>query len=109
MSRFANEPAPPCRYVATSPAQLHLLEHALGLDQANEPYRNYYVSIDGNDNWGDLLALTDRGLMKRQRVAVAAGLATGMFHVTDAGRDVLRMHGKLPAVQRELKFGGNNG
>ena len=94
---------------ATSPAQLHILEHALGLDQANEPYRNYYVAIEGNDNWGDLVALEQRGLMERQRIAVAAGVATGMFHVTDAGRDLLRMRGRLPAVQRELPLGEING
>tara|TARA_R110002095_G_scaffold133065_1_gene115527 strand:+ start:847 stop:1149 length:303 start_codon:yes stop_codon:yes gene_type:complete len=97
------------RLVATSPAQLHILEHALGLDQANEPYRNYYVAIEGNDNWGDLVELEKRGLMDRQRIAVAAGVATGMFHVTDAGRDLLRMRGKLPAVQRDLNFGENHG
>tara|TARA_R110002096_G_scaffold157992_3_gene323310 strand:- start:162 stop:458 length:297 start_codon:yes stop_codon:yes gene_type:complete len=96
-------------HVRTSPEQLHILEHALGLDQANEPYRNYYVAIEGNDNWGDLVELEKRGLMDRQRIAVAAGVATGMFHVTDAGRDLLRMRGKLPAVQRDLNFGENHG
>lgn len=92
--------------IATPAAQLRLLEHALGLDQANEPYRNYYVSLEGNDDWADLVALANRGLMDRQYIPVAAGITTGMFHVTIAGCDLLRKRGKLPAVQRVLNFGG---
>lgn len=99
--------------VATSPAQLHILEHALGVAYITDAqrrryrkiencYRNHYVAGVGHHSWEDLLELEQRGLMTRRDVSMPVGTDTAMFFVTDAGFEVLRMYGKVPAVQREL-------
>lgn len=99
--------------VAASPAQLHILEHALGLTSftnaqrrryrcVDNCYRNHFVASSGHHSWSDLLELEQRGLMNMQAVSMPVGPVSWMFFVTDAGFEVLRMHGRVPAVQLEI-------
>lgn len=93
----------------TMEADLHILQHSLGLDQygRGRSYRNHFVSGPGCDNFGSLCSLVDRGLMQ---VHGSRGQLTGgghLFRVTDAGRSYVREHSlrepKLTASQRRYR------
>lgn len=96
---------------ATSPAQLDLLEHALGLNRVTAAqrqrystlqrcFRNFIVGVRDSAAWPDLLQLEARGLVRR--ADTTCSMRTSMFTVTQAGFDVLRAHGRVPAVQLDL-------
>lgn len=94
---------------ATSPVQLDALEHALGLGCAPVEQRpralalcrrNFIVGVRDSAVWPDLVELAARGLLLRTDTTCAVG--TAVFVVTEAGFDVLRAHGRVPAVQKVL-------
>lgn len=80
-----------------TPAQLHILQHSLGVDQYGHgnQYRNHYAAEPESDAWPDLIALCRLGLMKQQGPIVAWG---GMhsFCVTEAGKDAMRKESPAP-------------
>ncbi len=64
---------------------LHILQHALGVDQfgRGEQYRSHFVTGEGSDDHADCVALADAGLMTRH----AGNALTGemdLFRVTAA-------------------------
>lgn len=82
--------------------RLHILQHALGLDDygmtragercPDETYRNFYAA-DDND---DLLALVEAGLMVRHAPRDGGVCDYPVFVVTAAGRAHVREHSPRP-------------
>lgn len=74
-----------------TPAQLHILQHSLGLDQygQGDAYRNHYVAGPDCDGYEECRALVDVGMMEERR---ASDLTGGMpcFIVTTEGIDYVR-------------------
>lgn len=94
---------------ATSPSQFDLLEHALGLrglpvdrrPRALERCgRDFIVGVRDSAAWPDLVELAARRLLRR--IDTSCSVGTAVFVVTEAGFDVLRAHGRVPAIQQEL-------
>jgi hypothetical protein len=78
-------------------AQLHILQHALGVDQygRGRQYRCHFVTGEGSDDHADCVALTEAGLMTRR----AGNALTGdmdAFFVTDDGRAYVVEHSPAP-------------
>lgn len=110
----ASDPEP-----ATTPTQLDVLEHALGLNRVTAGqrrrfrklancFRNHFVADPEHADWPDLLVLEQRECMTRRTVPVPIGPATEMFFVTALGFETLRMHGRVPAMQRQFNFEGRS-
>lgn len=73
--------------------RLHVLQHALGLDQygRGDAYRNHFVTGPGSTNYPHCTAMVQQGLMRQQ----AGGPITGghdIFIVTSAGRAAVVEH-----------------
>lgn len=70
-----------------TPNQLHILQHALGLNEygQGESYRTHFVTGDGSDDHADCVALTVAGFMTRRSGNAATG-DMDLFNVTEAGR-----------------------
>ncbi|MDO8728642.1 MAG: hypothetical protein Q7K26_01975 [bacterium] len=49
----------------TTPAQLELLRHTLGLNRNQAPSRNYFMTDAASSGFADLIALTEAGLMAK--------------------------------------------
>ena len=67
--------------------QLHILQHALGVDQYGQgkQYRSHFVTGAESDDHADCMALFEAGLMKRRaNVEMYGGMDA--FFVTDEGR-----------------------
>lgn len=79
-----------------TPPQLHILQHALGLDQygQGERYRNHFVA--GGDDVAACEGLVDLGLMAK--VAVVRELTGAMpcFQVTPEGQTVVWQQSPVP-------------
>lgn len=72
---------------------LHILQHALGVDQygRGQQYRRHFVTGEGSLDHPSCMSAVDQGLMTRH----AGNAATGdmdLFLVTDAGRAFVRDH-----------------
>jgi hypothetical protein len=85
---------------------LHVLQHALGMDdygrQPDGDYRNHYVTDEGCDGWDLCMAHVDAGRMRRHGPRDLFGGPTSYcFVVTEAGREFVREHSpKPPKVSR---------
>lgn len=85
------------------PNQLHILQHALGLDEYGRGtcHRNRFVTGEGSSDHSDCLALVEAGLMTR-RAAVALFSGDDIFTVTDAGKKAaVEMSPAAPKVPKE--------
>jgi hypothetical protein len=82
------------------PEHLHILQHALGVDQYGRgtQYRNHYVSGPSCDGFADLRELVAMGLMVEHAPRELFG-GDYCFTVTDAGRRALREHSPAPPRQ----------
>ena len=71
-------------------AELHILQHSLGVDQygQGEQYRNYFVTGEGSIDHPHCLALVSRALMTVRRGNALTG-DMDLFHVTDLGKAVM--------------------
>lgn len=76
--------------VRVSKNQIDILRHCLGLNMRDKPYRNYFVADEGHEDWGDLVALEQLGLMERQPPNPNSEFA--VFCVTDSGFSFLSVH-----------------
>jgi hypothetical protein len=88
-----------------TPAQLHILQHALGLDQYGQgtQYRNHYVCGPGHHGYDDCRALVSAGLMVERPPHELYG-GDSCFTVTDAGKEaVLRESPDPPKLTRGQK------
>lgn len=76
------------------PEHLHILQHALGLDEFGQGvmYRNSYVTDDGDK---DCTALVTAGLMIRHAPRALFG-GDPCFTVTEAGKAAMREHSPPP-------------
>ncbi len=70
----------------TTQRQTEILRHTLGADSRSPGYRNHYAAEPNGDNYADILALVEMGLMKRGR-DIPGGLI--YFHVTEAGQELI--------------------
>jgi hypothetical protein len=88
-------------------ASLHILQHALGLDQYGRAQsrvpgydRNYFVADEGGgpaSDWGLCMAHVEAGRMKRHGPrAIFGGDNSYCFTVTDAGKAYVREHSPKP-------------
>jgi len=85
--------------------QLHILQHAQGLDRYGRGtrYRNRYTIGPGCDGWADCVALVEAGLMKNHGARDWMGGMT-TFSVTEAGDQVVRKQSpKAPKVSRSKR------
>lgn len=71
--------------VLVSPRQLHILRHALGIEQSGREYRNRYCP--GGDDIGDCAALEVLGYMESYALEWIPGRT---YCVTDAGKKIAR-------------------
>ena len=78
-------------------AQLHILQHALGLDDHGQGswYRNHYVCGAGHHGYEDCRALVDLGFMTERPPSELTG-GDSCFVVTDAGKDAVRRESPPP-------------
>lgn len=80
-------------------ASLHILQHALGLDEYGQgrAYRNHYVADVGHHGYDACMAHVDAGRMKRHGPSEMYGGGTSYcFTVTDAGCEYVREHSPQP-------------
>ncbi|PYB71297.1 hypothetical protein [Rhizobium wuzhouense] len=80
-----------------TPAQLHVLQHALGLDEHGQGsmYRNRFVTGEGSKDHPDCMALVALGFMQqRARVEMFGG--DDMFWVTEAGKVAVKAESPPP-------------
>ena len=80
-----------------TPAQLHILQHSLGLDQygRGESYRNHYVTGEGSNDHVDCMELVALGWMTRRAGNELSG-GDDVFRVTDEGRAAVRAWSPSP-------------
>jgi hypothetical protein len=73
------------------PAQLHILRHSLGIDDAGHgtQYRNYYCAAVENDPCAALVVL---GLMSAGHFINEGASRCRYYHVTDEGKAVVAAH-----------------
>ncbi|WP_010218891.1 hypothetical protein [Sphingomonas sp. PAMC 26621] len=77
--------------------QLHILQHALGVDQygQGDQYRSHFVTGAGSDDHPHCIALFEAGLMKRRaNVEMYGGMDA--FFVTDEGREFVAANSPPP-------------
>lgn len=84
-------------------AQLHILQHALGVDQygRGKQYRNHFVTGEGSDDFGACMALVDAGLMTRTPGNAITG-GDDLFRVTPKGVDYVALHSPAPPPAPKL-------
>ena len=78
---------------------LHILQHALGLDDygRGKEYRNHYVADEGCDGFAECMAHVEAGRMFRRGPSdLYGGRKSYCFTVTDAGRAYVREHSPKP-------------
>lgn len=78
-------------------AQLHILQHSLGLDQYGQgrQYRNHYVAGPGHHSYSHLLELVALGYMT-ERPATAISGGDPWFSVTRAGIEAVALFSPAP-------------
>ena len=77
--------------------KLHILQHALGVDQYGQgkQYRSHFVTGAESDDHPDCMALFETGLMKRRaNVQMYGGMDA--FFVTDEGRAFVAANSPRP-------------
>jgi hypothetical protein len=79
-----------------TPEELHILQHALGVDQfgRGEQYRSYFVTGEGSIDFPHCMALVERGLMTRRTSKLCGG--DDIFVVTDRGRAQMAFSSPAP-------------
>ncbi len=85
--------------------QLHILQHALGLDDYGrdgkcalcpaKTYRNHYITDDNDDSGAMCNEMVASGLMERHAPRAISG-EKPIFTVTEAGRAYIREHSPKP-------------
>jgi len=65
--------------------QKEIIQHALGLNRSDEPYRNKFVAGPGSSRWDDLIALELRGYVKRMSAGIELLSGNVFFWITESG------------------------
>ena len=87
-------------------ASLHILQHALGLDDygRGKAYRNHFVTGPECDNWDLCMGHVEAGRMERHEPrTIFGGGAHCCFTVTEAGRDHVRSTSPKPPKRSRSK------
>jgi hypothetical protein len=87
-------------------ASLHILQHALGLDDfgRGKAYRNHFATGPECDNWGLCMAHVEAGRMKKHEPrAIFGGGEHCCFVVTDAGKAFVREHSPRPSKRQRSR------
>ncbi len=81
--------------------QLHILRHALGLDDTGRgrEYRNHYATAPSCSGWSDIEELVKRGLMQDTGAVAMWGELHGIV-VTAAGKAIARKQDPMPKITR---------
>jgi hypothetical protein len=90
-----------------TPTQLHILQHALGVDQygQGQQYRSHFVTGPGSKDYDDCEALVTAGMMTVRRDYMGKGmLGNHCYHVTQKGSTAVAMESppppKIPKARR---------
>ena len=78
---------------------MHILQHALGLDEYGQgnPYRNHFVAGEDCDNWALCMAHVEAGRMVRHEPReIFGGSGHYCFVVTEAGKAFVAEHSPKP-------------
>jgi hypothetical protein len=85
-----------------SAVQLHILQHALGLNEFGLPkdgqragHRNYFVTGEGSTDFPHCVALVQQGLMTQTHGNSITG-GDDVFRVTEAGKQHVAEHSPQP-------------
>lgn len=80
-----------------SDAQLHILQHALGVDQygRGQQYRNHFVTGGGSTDFPHCMQLVESGLMTRAPGNAITG-GDDLYRVTSAGVAYVAHHSPAP-------------
>lgn len=84
-------------------AQLHILQHTLGLDEYGQgrQYRNHYVAGPGHHSYSDLLELVALGYMAEHPATAISG-GDPWFSVTRAGTEAVVLFSPAPPPEPKL-------
>lgn len=90
--------------VPTIPADLHILQHALGLDAYGQgtSYRNHFVTGDGSTDHPICMDLVQQGLMVRRDGNELSG-GDDVFYVTQPGKAFVKAHSPKPVALSRSK------
>ena len=69
-----------------SPAERHVMEHAVAWGHPRPLYRNYFVAGPDHEDWPTLQSLCDRGLMRVRREPSEEFGGMTVFAVTADGQ-----------------------
>lgn len=77
---------------------LHILQHALGVDQhgCGDQYRSHFVTGEGSKDHPTCMTLVEQGLMTRRAGSTLPFDGDDLFHVTDDGRAYVAEHSPAP-------------
>lgn len=80
-----------------TPSQLHVLQHAFGIDQhgRGRAYRHHFCTSEGGQDWTDCQSLVEAGMMVRYPPAAISG-GDHVFVVTVAGEVAARIQSPPP-------------
>lgn len=83
---------------------LHILQHALGLDQYGQGnmYRNHFVTGEGSKDYDQCMTLTSQGLMIRHEGSEISG-DMDIFVVTDNGKTAVKERSPKPPKMSKAK------
>jgi len=89
--------------IQTSPAELHILQHSLGVDQfgRGHRYRKHFVTGEGSLDHPACISLTEKGLMVRRDGSPLTG-GDDLFLVTPAGERHVTDHSPSPPPKPKL-------
>lgn len=86
-----------------TPAQLHILQHSLGLDQYGRGTfcRNYFATGSDCDDYPECLALCGQGLLRDSGQHRDSTMHT--FYVTEQGLEYVVAHSPAKPKRRKAK------
>lgn len=81
-----------------TPAQLHILQHSLGLDEYGQGtgYRNHFVTGEGSTDHPDCMSLVELGFMEIRRAKYDLYGGDDVFAVTAAGKVAVTAESPAP-------------
>lgn len=89
---------------ASTEAQLHILQHSLGLDSfgGGNMYRNHFVTGPGTTDYPICQSLVQLGLMQIRPVSKVLTGGSDCFVVTPKGIDWVALHSPTRPPERKL-------
>jgi hypothetical protein len=69
--------------------ELHILQHTLGLDYKTRPFRNYFITGKGTDDYKYCESLVLKGLMNKYKNTFNELEEEYIYTVTEKGKDAI--------------------